>query len=452
MIKPIWFLIENLVQNEIGHEAYGTYASLFSLVLVFSVLADWGINTYSTYEIAQDKSKYNTVFNSLFIVRIFILIVYPIFMVGVGWVLGYELEELKLLGIIALTQTFVYFLMFLRAKFQAFQQFKTDGFMSVIERVVLIVLVLMLLDKGLDLKLFVVTRLIAVIFSVIISFTLVTRLYGWVKLKFSQQEIQETLKAAFPFTLVTLLYSINERIDMVMIERLYSKHETGIYAAAYRCYDALMQFVWLIMPIFFSKFAKAKGEKSGGSTLLNQGFLIISIPMLMIAPFLFFDGQYLFFLFDNSSDLEIFNMNRLFQLLMISYIFNAFFVIKGTYLNASGFVSKVNWIILLSAIVNIVLNFLFIPKYGAYAAGVSTAISTAILGLGYFVLVMFSRLRIDMKNLVGVFIGFVFSFGLYYYCKNVVDILWVSILGSVLGFFFILQLFGIISKIKKGFE
>lgn len=452
MIKPIWVLIENEVQNEIGHEAYGTYSSLFALVLIFSVLADWGINTYSTQEIAQDKSKYAKIFNSLFIVRILILIIYPFFMIGIGWIFGYEYENLKLLGVIALSQTFVYFLMFFRSKFQAFQHFKTDGFMSVLERVILIIIVVLLLNKGLDLKLFVQARLIALIISVIISFSLVTKLYGWVKLKFSKKEIQETLKAAFPFTLVALLYSINERIDMVMIERLYSSHEAGLYAGAYRWYDALMMFVWLITPVLFSKFAKAKGDGTGASSLFNHGFLLVSIPMLMIAPFLFFDGKILFTLFDNSNELELFNMNRYFQLLMISFIFNAFFVVQGTFLNASGFIKKVNWIIALSAIVNITLNFIFIPEYGAYAAGCSTAISTGILGLGYFILVMFSRLRIDMKSLIGVFIAFIFSFGFYFYSKQNIDDIWISLIGSMLGFVLILNLFGIINKIKRSFE
>ena len=438
-----------MVQNKIGHESYGDYASLFSLVLVFSVFADWGINSYSTQEIAQDKSRYENVFNSLFIIRILILILYPVFMIGIGWLLGYGIEELKLLAIIALTQTFVYFLMFFRAKFQAFQQFKTDGFMSVIERVVLIFIVIFLLDKGLDVEIFVATRLIAVVISVIISFTLVTRLYGWVKLKISKKEIQESLKAAFPFTLVTLLYSINERIDMVMIDRLYSNYEAGIYAAAYRWYDALMMFVWLIMPMFFSKFAKAKGENSGATSLLNQGFLFVSIPMLIITPFLFFDGIHLFFLLDNSNELEIFNMNRLFQLLMISFVFNAFFVMKGTYLNASGYVGKVNWIILLSAVINIVLNYFFIPQYGAFAAGVSTAISTGILGIGYFGLVMLSRLRVDLKNILGVFIAFAVGFGIYFIAKQHLNIMLVSIATSMLSFFLVLYVFGIVNKIRS---
>ena len=449
LIKPIWVFIENMVQNEIGHEQYGTYASLFSLVLVFSVLADWGINNYSTQEIAQDQSKFETIFNSLFFVRLFILVSFPILMVAVGWFLGYKNEELQLLAIIALTQTFIYFLMFFRAKFQAFQKFKIDGFISVLERVILIIIILFLFNEELELTHFINARLIAIIVTVLISFGLLTRQHGLVKLKLSIKDIKETLKAAFPFTLITLLYSFNERIDMVMIERLYSKHEAGIYAGAYRMYDALMMFVWLIMPIFFSKFAKAKGEKKGASSLFNTGFLVVSIPMLLITPFLFFDGSVLFFLFKNSSVLEVFNMNRLFQLLIISFIFNAFFVVKGTFLNASGYVKKVNNVIILSAIVNVTLNYLFIPQYGAFAAGVSTAISTGILGIGYFILVLLSRLRIDLKNLLGVFTSFIISLSIYYYAKQYADTIWISISLSSLSFLLSLQLFGIPIKLRR---
>ena len=448
LIKPVWVIIENHVQDVIGHEAYGTYASLFSLVLIFSVLADWGINNYSTKEIAQDTSKYNSIFNTLFIVRIAILVIYPLFMMGVGYFLKYEEAELKLLGVIALTQTFVYFLMFFRAKFQAFQSFKADGFMSVIERVLLIIIILSF-DKVMDLELFINARLVAILIAVIISFTLVTRLYGWVKLKFSKSEITQTLKEAFPFTMMTLLYSINERVDMVMVERMVSNHEAGIYAGAYRFYDAFMMFAWLVMPIFFSKFAKVNSEKKGASDLLNQGFLLISIPMLLITPFLFFDGKLLFFMFGNSTELEIFNMNRLFQLLMISFICNAFFVVKGTFLNASGYVKKVNIIIGISVVLNVVLNYFFIPTYGALAAAAATAISTGFLGLGYFVLVMLSRLRIDLINLVGVFTAFVFSFGFYFIIKQNVGELWLCILGSIVVFYLVIHFFGIVDKIKN---
>ena len=183
LIKPIWVLTENLVQNEIGHEQYGTYSSLFSLVLVFSVLADWGINNFSTHQIAKDGSKYSTVYNSFFILRVAITLFYPALMMSVGYLLGFDLDEIKLLGVVALTQSLVYFLMFFRAKFQAFQHFKLDGFMSIVERVVLIIFVFLLLNKGLNLEQFINARLIAVVVAVLISYTFVTRLYGFVKTK-----------------------------------------------------------------------------------------------------------------------------------------------------------------------------------------------------------------------------------------------------------------------------
>lgn len=448
-MKPVWVLVENLVQNDIGHEAYGTYASLFSLALVFSVLADWGINNYSTHKIASDNSQYNDVFNSLFFVRVIILLLYPVIMASVGYALQYTKNEIILLTLIALTQTFIYFLMFFRAKFQAFQHFKTDGFMSVIERVILIVLVLSLLNKGINLSLYIYARFIAVFIAVLISFSVVSKLYGWVKLKFSKKQIVATLKAAFPFTLMTLLYSFNERVDMVMLERMYSKHEAGLYAGAYRWYDALMMFVWLITPILFSKFAKVKGEHKEASKLFNQGFLIVSVPMLLITPFLFFDGKILFFLFSNSTDLEVFRMNRLFQVLIISFVFNAFFVVKGTFLTASGHVKKVNLIIVLGALVNVILNFIFIPKHGAFAAALSTGVSTGILGLGYYILVVLSRLTINFKKIGGVFIAFVLSCFIYFILM-INKIHFTMYFGiSILIFVFVLFMFGVFSKSKN---
>lgn len=448
-MKPAWVFTENIVHTTIGHEAYGTYSSLFAIVLIFSVLADWGISNYAVHVVAGDKTRYASVFSSFFIIRVVITLFFPALMYGVGWLLGYEKDELLLLAIVALTQTFVYFLAFFRAKLQAFQAFKTDGFMSVLERIILIGMVIILLQTVFDLQLFVEVRFVAMLVAVLIGLIVVIKKYGRVKLRLSKKEVAESLKAALPFTIMTLLYAFNERVDMVMVERMHSKYEAGLYAGAYRWYDALMMFVWLTQPIFFSKFSMAKGENSGASSLFNQGFLIVSIPMLFITPFLFFDGDILFFLFDQTKEIDIMKMNGLFKLLMISFIFNAFFVIKGTYLNASGYVKKVNWIILLSALLNAVLNYIFIPEYGAFAAGITTAISTGCLGLGYFVMVMLSRLRVDLKNLLGVFIAFTVSFGIYYYLKINIDNIGVCLIGSSGGFILILMLFGITGKIKN---
>ncbi|MBC7448169.1 MAG: teichoic acid transporter, partial [Hymenobacteraceae bacterium] len=42
-IKPGWILVENLVQNRLGHAAFGTFTALYALALVAASVSDLGL-------------------------------------------------------------------------------------------------------------------------------------------------------------------------------------------------------------------------------------------------------------------------------------------------------------------------------------------------------------------------------------------------------------------------
>jgi O-antigen/teichoic acid export membrane protein len=79
---------------------------------------------------------------------------------------------------------------------------------------------------------------------------LITRLYGKLRIQFRREKLKELLKDSLPFAMITLVYGINERIDIVMLERLSSATEAGLYAGPYRWVDAVMMYMWTVLPIF----------------------------------------------------------------------------------------------------------------------------------------------------------------------------------------------------------
>jgi O-antigen/teichoic acid export membrane protein len=184
--------------------------------------------------------------------------------------------------------------------------------------------------------------------------------------------------------MMTFLYAVNERIDMFMVERLHSDVEAGLYAGAYRWYDAFMMLIWLIMPMFFAKFSSNQNEHT---SLIKNGKILIAIPIIFIGAILLVRNEFMFFLFQNSNAEEIATMSVILSVLMISYLINGLFVLYGTYLNAAGFVSKVNKLVVLSVVLNILLNSIFITKYGAIASAYTTAVSTLVLSVGYFLMI-----------------------------------------------------------------
>lgn len=447
LIKPVWILTENIIQDEIGHETFGLFSALLSLVLILSVFSNLGINHFVTNTLVKDKSKYQEMLSIFFGFRLFSLLAFPLLCVSAGWLIGYTVSELKCLFIIALSQGLLQFVLLFRAKFQAFQDFIIDSFSSILDRLILLsIIVVLFLSQQITLDNFLYARLLAFLFTFLILIFILRKKYGAIKISFSLKKLKPVIYKTLPFTLMTLLYAFNERIDMAMVERLYSKHEAGLYAGAYRWYDGFMMVVWLLSPMFFSKFSS--NEKTQHSSLLKSGKLLMAIPVIGIGSLLLVNNEFIFFLFENSSTKEVLEMSSILSVLMISYLFNGIFVLYGTYLNAAGFVSKVNWLVAGSALTNVILNYIFIPKFGAIASAYTTALSTFILSIGYLFLIK-NKIKIDSRILIKLLAlcGLLISFSYIIY-QNL-DLHWAIYIGCVsLAFIAIFFLLGLYKPFK----
>lgn len=438
LIKPIWILTENVVQDELGHETFGLFSALLSLVIVLSVFSDLGINHYVTNTVAKDKSKYQETLSTFFSARLIILLLFPLLCIGVGILVGYEGEHLMYLFTIAVTQALFQFVMLFRAKFQAFQDFITDSIASVLDRIIILFLVAMLFVWQLfTLENFVYARFIAIAITALLTFAILIYKYGKFKFSFSFSKIKEVIVKTLPFTMMTFLYAINERIDMFMVERLHSSTEAGLYAGAYRWYDAFMMFIWLIMPMFFAKFSSNENEHK---SLLKSGKILVAVPIIFLGIVLLARNEFMFFLFQNSTVHQISQMSAILSVLMISYVINGVFVLYGTYLNAAGFVSKVNWLVAISVAINIALNWYFIPAYGAIASAYTTAFSTLILSVGYFVMIR-KKIQTDSTLLMRLIVLCVVFLLVVFVLHSTFDFTWsVYITFSLLAFLILLFL------------
>jgi hypothetical protein len=63
------------------------------------------------------------------------------------------------------------------------------------------------------------------------------------------------LRRLMPYTLLVLVSGLNERINQVLIERLSGPYENGLYLGAYRWFGASLMYLWIVLPIFYARFA-----------------------------------------------------------------------------------------------------------------------------------------------------------------------------------------------------
>ena len=368
----------------------GLYGALYALGFLFIAFSDLGLNQYATKAIAGDQSLLRKLFPTLFSLKIFLGILYPVFMLGVGYVLGYDQQELFYLFVLCMAQAITQMIFFFRANFQAFQFFKLDAIASVLDRLILLLIILFLVySHDIDLSTYVYAGLISVAISMIFLYFFILKLFGLILPKAEFSEITRLLKSSFPFAVITILYSVNDKVDQVMLERMAGSHENGLYVGAYRWVDAFMMYLWTVLPIFFAKFAFHLGDFSRQKRLLDFGQVVAALPMIYVSVFAWFYGEKLFFLFDQSSPAEISTMVSCLRVLFISVFINGLFAIFSTLLTSTNHEKFVSQMIMVSIVINLILNAFFIPYYGAVACAWSTGVSYLFLSLSYIVYIQY---------------------------------------------------------------
>lgn len=142
LIKPVWvFGIDMVVQNRVGAEVYGGYFALLNITLMFAILLDLGISMSNTRSVAGDATSIKMYFPSLFFLRIILLVFFSLLVGATGIILGYDTYMLTLLGWMIINQFLLSSILFIRSYVGGLQWFKWDAFLSVADKITVIIIV-----------------------------------------------------------------------------------------------------------------------------------------------------------------------------------------------------------------------------------------------------------------------------------------------------------------------
>ena len=142
IIKPFYILgidAEILKITELNNAGtYGTYFSLLSLSFVLNIFLDLGINNYNTRNIARDNNKIHRELNGNLSLKLALSFIYILLLFSVGIIFSYNWYEIKWLIVIGFNQILVALILFMRSNLSALFLLKEDSFISVLDRIILI--------------------------------------------------------------------------------------------------------------------------------------------------------------------------------------------------------------------------------------------------------------------------------------------------------------------------
>ncbi len=191
--------------------------------------------------------------------------------------------------------------------------------------------------------------------------------------------LKEALQYSWPFMPTLLISWVLNMSDRVFIENYLGMEDLGIYSMAYK--------ISMVFSVFTSSFAMAfipyfhrlaeVGDKSKAELKKNINYAILGYIFLFFsACFLSKDVVNVFLSDSYSKSINII------IILLTAHLFSAIMGISSVLYILQSKRSKLNLqVAMLSAVINVILNFILIPKFGIYGAAIATLLSMLILNV-----------------------------------------------------------------------
>ncbi|MCH2022168.1 MAG: oligosaccharide flippase family protein [Saprospiraceae bacterium] len=432
VIKPFYiFGVDLKVQNEIDN--YGLYFALVNFSYIFQIFTDLGIHQYNSRNVAQNDYLFEKYFPHILLIKGGLSLFFLILSFSVAFVIGYQIEEMHLLGFLLFNQIFITFTFFFRSNIAGLQHYRLDSLLSILDKLLMLIICLPLL-WGPWLQFFTLEKFI---YAQTVSFGLTTLIAFFLTSKYLTSKLRfrlnfplfvAILKKSIPYALVVLLMSIYTRVDVVMIERLLfdpvSKagiNQANIYAAAYRLLDAVNMVCFLFAGLLLPMFARMIKNKEKVNDLLHlSAHIMMVITVSFSISFCFNAQEIMMFLYNNYSP----SMTEVAVLLMVGFNAIGGIYIMGTLLTANGNLRQMNIVFSIGILINIFSNYFMILSFGAWGAAVCTLCTQSFVALTELELVR-RNFKIEIKFwYVGRIILFVLGVYAINYGLEQIKILW----------------------------
>ncbi len=405
LVKPFWILgVDVAVQNRVGADAYGLYFAIFNFTYLFNVVLDMGITNFNNRNIARHSQLLSKHLSGIIVLKLLLGVAYLAITFATAAVIGYDSLHFKLLFWMSINQFLNAFILYLRSNVSALLLFKTDSVLSVLDRLLMILICGALLWSGwLDtpfrIEHFVYAQTAAYTLAALTALGVVLHHAHLRKLHWNGTFFLLILKKSFPFALLYLLMSFYNRIDSVMIERLLpdgaATFEAGIYASAFRLLDALTMIAYLFSVILLPLFSRMLKEKENIGGIVRSSYaLLLFFSATATTLLLCFKVPVLQLLYTS----HITESAAVFSFLIPCIIPVSFTYIFGTLLTANGNMRLLNASAVVGIVVNLLVNFLLIPRMQARGAAIASLSTQSVMALIQTV-IAFRELRIPIKDI-----------------------------------------------------
>ncbi len=422
LIKPVYLLwVEVKVNNIVGPETYGVFASLFSICYIFQLIADPGLLNYNTTYISANRNKLADRLPYMLGLKTCLALLYILFMWGIVFITETNPLTWSLFPWVTGNVLLMSINIFMRSNISGLGKYRWDSFLSVLDKSLMIVILCSMIYGGIlgreiTILDFVKGQFLALcITSIFILFTMVQfsiRLTPKVNLR----QFIDILKSSLPYAWLVFFMTIYTRIDTFMLDKLIEdqSYSAGVYAAGFRIFDAMNSFSYLFAVLLLPMFSFMISQKQSIISLFESSFKLLLVGICVVGIFfgVYSEEIMQFFYPDDYT----FSYSQVFLYLMLAIIPMSMAYITGSLLTADGRLKQLNKIAIVGVVLNIVLNLVLIEQFHVKGAAIATLMTQLIMTIIQYVYVR-TYFKVDIKGKQ------VIIFSLFFFCILLITII-----------------------------
>ncbi len=376
-VKLISFVFTILIARTLGESEFGRYALIWSYVTIFATCSDFGLGMYTIRELAKGQANSKYLAENIIVFRLMLALATVLLIGLTSFFIGYTPQMFWHI-VLASTTLFIYAVQDpLDSILQANERVDWSSLLRIVGQFIFIGLGAIFLLLGGGITGLIAASLCNTFISAVLSWYLVQKYLGGLEWHIEPKIWFTLLKAALPFGIIGLALNWSQELDTVMLSFFWPDEVIGWYNAAY---NLILGMVIISNSFNVALYPTMSKENSRNTIGLHRLYKRI-FKYLFMASFPLAVG---FFMLSRPIILTFYGeafAPAILPLSILAWLLPMVFVSEFLRYTALvvGQEKKAATAILLASLVNMILNLLFIPRYGLLAASVTTLITEAFL-------------------------------------------------------------------------
>jgi O-antigen/teichoic acid export membrane protein len=375
--KVLGFFFIMYTARYLGAGGFGVLSFAIAIVGLFAIFSDIGLSTLITREVARDKTLANKYVDNVVALKVLLVVLTFGLIALVINILGYPWQTIEIVYIIGLSMVFNAFTGTFNSIFQAFEKMEYTAIGGILNSALLLGGALFVIWRGYGLVSFAIVYLLGSATVLLYSFVISIRRFVIPRLKIELHFWRSLVVSAIPFSLIGVFAIIYMQIDIVMLSKMQGNEVVGWYSASYQLIRVLAFipafFMAAVFPVFSKLYYSSKNALMFGYKK-SCGYLFIVAFPIAVGTMLLAD-RIILLIFGSEYAPAIIALQILIWVAVFSFVNWVFATVMNS-INKQGILA---FIFALTAIFNVFLNLILIPKISYIGASIASVASEVLL-------------------------------------------------------------------------